>query len=149
MAESILLLALMALSFYYWRKENKRKQHEDWIYHCRQCLVRTARNFRHDCQDAADIAFAQYSSHIQHNYRPPADMRYLRYSFLESYRNSLDTLKEDYLKNMNEKVKETTFYTFTSVPDFLFEEYSKLITDIYNTFYDFEWRMHEQLWERE
>lgn len=146
----ILLLALMALIFYYAHKENKRKEYEHWVNSCRSYLVRTARSFREDCQEVAGKTFAQYSSNIQHNYRPPADMRYLRYSFLEPYRKSLDTLKEDYLKNVNAKLKaEMPHCIFTSIPIFLIAEYNILITDIYNTFYDFEWRMREQLMDKE
>lgn len=146
MAEMILLLALMALSFYYWRKEKKRKEDEHWVRSCRSYLVRMAHSFRSDCQELADKAFEQYSRDMRNNYRTPADMGYMRYSFLERYMSSLDRLKDDYLKNVNAKLKtEMPHCTFTSIPLFLLAEYNVLITDIYNTFRDFEWRMHEQL----
>ena len=150
MAELILLLALMAVIFYYARKENKRKEYDHWVNSCRSYLVRVAHSFRRDCQEAADKAFAQYSSIMQHNRYPHADMRYMRYSFLEPYRKSLDALKEDYLKNVNARLKaEMPHCIFTSIPIVLLAEYNRLITDIYNTFYDFEWRMREQIMDKE
>lgn len=139
------LLALFLLCFYYDRKEKKRKEHEDWIYDCRQCLFRIANSFRRDCHAIAEDAFAKYTNILQHkSYRHMPD--YMTNSFLSDYLESLDSLKEDYLGNVPDKVKETMrYYTFTSIPDFLIEEYSKLISDIYNTFWDFGHLMWMQI----
>lgn len=141
------IFALLALCFYYEHKEEKRKQHENWIYDCRQCLVRITNSFRRDCQAVAEDAFMKYTNILLHkSYRHMPD--YITCSFLSDYQKALDNLKEDYLENVTEKVKEARLcYTFTSIPNFLIEEYTKLISDIYNTFWDFKSLMWMQIHE--
>lgn len=141
----LLLFALVLLCFYYERKEKKRKEHENWIYDCRQCLVRITNSFRRDCQAIAEEAFARYTNIILHDsYRHTND--YMSYLFLSDYRNTIDAIKEDYIENVTAKVKEAQqCYTFTSIPDFLFDEYCTLILYTYNTFRDFEHLMWKHI----
>ena len=141
----LLLFVPFLLCFYYERKEKKQKEHEDWIYDCRQCLLRIARSFRWDCQSLAEEAFTKYTNTIQnkcYRYMPG----YMTCSFLSDYKKAIETLKEDYIENMTAKAKEIMrYYTFTSIPNFLVEEYTKEISDIYNTFRDFEYLMWKQI----
>lgn len=141
----ILLFALFMLCFHYERKEKQKKEHDNWIYDCRQCLLRTVSNFCRDCQAIAEEAFTKYTNMIlNNNYRRMPD--YMAYSFLSNYQESLDNLKENYLENVTNKVKESMrYYTFTSIPDYLIEEYSKLISDIYYSFRDFGFLMRKQI----
>lgn len=143
----IALFALAALGFYYERKEKQREQHEQWLCACRQCLLGITRNFRGDCQALAEETFAEYSNTIlQKKYRYAPD--YMTYSFLSDYHKSIDALKEDYIENVAAKAKEIMrYYTFTSIPSFLVEEYSKQISDIYVIFRDFEYLMRKQIEE--
>ena len=145
----MLLLVIFILCFYYDRKEKKRKEHEVWIYDCRQCLFRISRSFRRDCQSLAEEAFTKYTNTIQNkgNCYTPA---YMTYSFLSDYKKAIETLKEDYIENVTAKSNEIMrCYSFTSIPNFLIEEYTKEISDIYNTFCDFEYLMWNQIHELE
>ena len=147
----LLLFALFILCFYYERKEKKRKELESWIYDCRQCLIRITNSFCRDCQAIAEESFARYTNIILHKsyqYMPA----YMTNSFLSDYRKALDTLKSDYIENVTAKVKKAMpHYTFTSIPDYLIEEYKNLISNIYDTFWDFEhlmWKHIEETKER-
>ena len=142
----VLLLVIFLLCFYYERKEKKRKEHESWICDCRQCLFSISRSFRRDCRSLAEEAFTKYTNTIQNNgscYTPG----YMTYSFLSDYKKAIETLKEDYIENVTAKAKSMLHYTFTSIPGFLVEEYTKEISDIYNTFRDFEYLMWENIHE--
>lgn len=141
------LFALFALGFYYERKEKKRKEHENWIYDCRQCLLGITRNFRGDCQAISEEAFAKYSNTLlrkRYCYTPD----YMTYSFLSDYRKSIDTLKEDYTDNVIKKLNEAMGRTtITSIPNYLIEEYCKQLSDIYYSFCDFAYLMRKQIAE--
>lgn len=143
----IALFALVALGFYYERKEKKREEHEEWLYACRQCLLGITRNFRGDCQALAEETFSEYSNTIlQKKYRYAPD--YMTYSFLSDYHKSIDALKEDYIENVAVKAKEIMrYYTFTSIPSFLIEEYNKQISDIHYAFHGFGYLMWKQIEE--
>lgn len=143
----IALFALFMLCFYYERKEKKRKEYEGWVYDCRQCLVGIANSFRRDCQALADEAFAKYTKTLlRKSYRNAPG--YMVCSFLSDYLGAVDNLKEIYLENVTGKVKEAMpYYTFTSIPDFLIDEYSKLISDTYDAFRDFEHLMWKHISE--
>lgn len=143
----LLLFALFLLCFYYERKEKKREEHEDWIYDCRQCLVRMTHIFRRDCQALAENAFVQYSA-IMHNRSYKHTPDYMMYYFLSEYEKSLKALEADYIENVTAKAKEMLrYYTFDSLPSFLVEEYTKEISDIGYAFYDFSHLMQKQIAE--
>ena len=143
----IALFSLFAICFYYERKEKKRDNHEEWLYSCRQCLLAITHSFRRDCQALAEEAFTKYSNTLlrkRYCYTPD----YMTYSFLSDYHKSIDALKEDYVENVVVKAKEIMrYYTFTSIPSFLIEEYSKQISDIHYTFHDFGYLMRKQIAE--
>lgn len=143
----LLLFALFLLCFYYERKEKKRKEHEDWIYDCRQCLVRITHIFRRDCQSLAENAFVQYSA-IMHNRSYKHTTDHMMYYFLSEYKKSLEALEADYIENVTAKAKEIMrYYKFDSLPDFLVEEYTKEISDIGYAFCDFSHLMQKQIEE--
>lgn len=143
----IAIFSIFMLCFYYERKEKNRKEHEDWIYNCRQCLVRITHSFRQDCQTVTEKTFATYTSIMLHNsYRDMPD--YMIFSFLSDYRRSIDELKEDYIENISVKANEAMeHYAFTDIPNYLVEEYNKQVLDIYNSFYDFSYLMQAQIAE--
>lgn len=143
----LLLFALFLLCFYYERKEKRRKEHEAWIYDCRQCLVKIAHIFRRDCQALAEKAFVQYSA-IMHNRSYKHTPDYMMYHFLSEYKKSLEALEADYIENVTAKSKEIMrYYKFDSIPDFLVEEYTKEISDIKYEFFDFSYLMHKHIAE--
>ena len=143
----IALFALVALGFYYERKEKKREEHEEWLYSCRQCLLGITHSFRRDCQAHAEEAFAKYSNTLlQKRYYYAPD--YMTYSFLSDYRKSIDALKEDYTDNVIKKFNEAKGRTtITSIPNYLIEEYYKQLSDIYYSFCDFGYLMRKQISE--
>lgn len=143
----VAIFAIFALGFYYERKEKKRKEHEDWIYDCRQCLVRLTLIFRKDCQSLAEKAFVQYSA-IMHNRSYKHTPDYMMYCFLSEYKKSLKSLEADYIENVTAKAKEMLrHYTFDSLPNFLVEEYTKEISDIRNAYSAFSYLMRKQIEE--
>ena len=144
---SCMLLLVIFLLCFYDRKEKKRKEHEVWIYDCRQCLFRISRSFRKDCQPFAAEAFEKYNDIIQRkSYSHMPD--YIMCSFLSDYRKSIKALEKDYIENVEVKAKESMHhYTFTSIPGYLIEEYTKEISDISEIFCDFEYLMWEQIHE--
>ena len=143
----IALFALFLLGLYYERKNKKRDEHEEWLYSCRQCLLRITRSFRRDCQALAEEAFAKYSNTLlQKRYCYTPD--YMTYSFLSDYRKSIDALKEDYTDNVIKKFNEAMgCTTITSIPNYLIEEYYKQLSDIYYSFCDLGYLMRKQIAE--
>lgn len=137
---SILIIRICA-------KKQDKKDHEGWIYNCRQCLVRITHIFRSDCQSIAEKAFVQYTTIIQNgNYKHMPD--YMTYSFLSEYQKSLKALEVDYIENVTAKAKEMLrSYKFDSLPNYLVEEYTKEISDIRYAFSDFGHLMQRQISE--
>ena len=143
----LLLFALFILCFYYERKEKKRKEHESWIYDCRQRLIRITHSYRRDCQTIAEKAFARYTNIILHNsYRYGPD--FMTYSFLSDYQESIDTLKVDYIDNLAERYSDSNKnLSISDLPDYLIDEYEKSISDIAFAFYDFSYIMRKHIEE--
>lgn len=145
LAAAVIAIPLSILIIKIRAKQQAKKDNKEWIDYCRKYLYRIARNFRNDCQSLAEEAFTRYTNIILHNsYHHIPDC--MIYSFLSDYREALDTLKEYYADNVIKKLNEAMGRTtITSIPNYLVEEYSKQLSDIYYSFCDFSNLMRKHI----
>lgn len=150
-SEAILLFVILVMGFYYHRKEENRQYDKGWEIDCSDCLLRISSSFRRECEKCAKKAFAEYTRKMENrSYRHfSQSTSNLAYMFISDYRKSIENLKNDYINNLQEKIKATSRINFNveCIPNYIIEEYRRIISDTYDSFWDFGSDMHDGLWK--
>lgn len=121
MAEILLLVALFVVCLYYEKKKNERKEHDEWLYYCRICLLNIVSQFRDDCHKKLTEQLKEYTRIVSwRQYRDDNKV----YFFSSRYQNYLEELENNYLRNVESIARERLQrFHFSSLPEYLLEEY--------------------------
>ena len=145
----MLVFALFLLGFYYERKKKARMEHEEWIYFCQRRMHKLALHFRDDCMAATKQVVAQYTTFLTgKTYRYGPD--YIVCAFWDDYREKIDKLKEEYLKNYAIKYSEGDNglrCEAEDLPSYILDEYTAEVSEIANTFCDLSYYIGDQIRE--
>lgn len=126
-----------------------KKARKEQLYFCQKRLHKLALHFRDDCMVATKQVVAQYTTFLTwktHRYGPD----YIVCTFLSDYRNTIDKLKEEYLKNYAIKYSEGDNglrCEAENLPNYILDEYAAEVSEIANTFRDLSYYIADQIRE--
>lgn len=148
-SEAILLFVILVMGLYYHRKDEKRERDIGWGINCLDCLLTISNSFRRDCEKCAKKAFSEYTMKMENGSYRHFGTSNLAYMFISDYKKSIENLKKDYINNLQEKIKANSRinYNVECIPNYIIEEYRRIISDTYDSFWDFGSDMHDGLWK--
>ena len=147
--ENILTFVILVMVLYCHRKEERWKSDREWEIGCIYCLIRIANIFHNDCEKCAKKAFSEYTMKMKNGSYRYFGTSNLGYMFISDYKKSIESLKKDYINNLQEKIKiySRENYNVEFIPNYIIEEYRKAISETYDSFWSFGSDMHDGLWK--
>lgn len=129
MTEAILLALWVGTALFFIVREikakNDRERHEWWLSDLKDSIHSVENEFRRQCQQLIENNFLH-----------------------RNYQNSIDELKKQYVSGLYSKLAEKKRASFNTIPDYIIREYERNISEIADTFRDFEIFMKEQAIEK-